>query len=124
MFSSFLSHIASKAPIHFRQELGQLLSLPRLPLGVPGPLEAAGDPSGWDPLARARLLSLVHQGSGSGGGQGGGALRGTELDPGGQGLSRSHLGWAHPGVHPFIMISVIGKSILCVLLGITTIILA
>lgn len=50
-------------------------------------------------------------------------LRGNELDLGGQGLSGSHLRWAHSGVYPFIMISVIVKSILCVLLGITTIIL-
>ena len=46
-----------------------------------------------------------------------------ELDLAGQGLSWSHFRWALAGVNPFIMISVIVKSILCVLLGITTIIL-
>lgn len=50
-------------------------------------------------------------------------LRGAELDLGGQGLSRSHLRRVHAGVSLFIMMSVIVKSILCVLLGITTIIL-
>lgn len=46
-----------------------------------------------------------------------------KLDVAGQGLSWSHFTWALAGVNPFIMISVIVKSILCVLLGITTIIL-
>ena len=52
-----------------------------------------------------------------------GAQGADELDLAGQGLSWRHLRRALTGVNPFIMISVIVKSILCVLLGITTIIL-
>lgn len=43
--------------------------------------------------------------------------------PGKTGVKQLPLKMLRPRVHPFIMISVIVKSILCVLLGITTIIL-